>query len=426
MRSAPGLDSEERRGIAHAHPARRRAALTVPRRGPGRAVAVVIGTGCMEVVRALALAGVRSAVVEPRRDEAKYSRYAAKLFDWDWEHPVEDSAGRLVERLLEFGRRQSDPPVLFPCSDQALLFASRFRGELEPTYRSAVAAADLVEDLSDKQRFSALSERLSLPVPATRIVEGASAFAEADLEPAAFPLIVKPALRGPVWSATEPAKAVRVDDPAALQELAGRFRGHEQRFVVQRCVPGPETAIESYHVYVDSRGSIRAEFTGRKIRTLPLEFGHSTALALTEAPDVTRLGRDLIPVLGLRGVAKFDFKRSPQGELYLLEVNARFSLWHHLGARAGVNIPAMVYADLTGTRWDDRPTDRRTSATWVHPKDVLSARRAGVPALIWLAWAAHADAKAFWAWNDPLPLVAATGAWIGENLPTATHRRPTA
>jgi predicted ATP-grasp superfamily ATP-dependent carboligase len=42
-----------------------------------------------------------------------------------------------------------------------------------------------------------------------------------------------------------------------------------------------------------------------------------------------------------------------------LEINPRFTLWHHAGAVAGVNIPALVYADLTGT---PRPATARAKA----------------------------------------------------------------
>ena len=55
------------------------------------------------------------------------------------------------------------------------------------------------------------------------------------------------------------------------------------------------------------------------------------------------LGRTLVQRLGLRGVAKFDFKRAADGRLFLLEVNPRFNLWHHPGALAGVNLPALVF-----------------------------------------------------------------------------------
>ncbi|WP_040637959.1 ATP-grasp domain-containing protein [Microvirga lotononidis] len=110
--------------------------------------------------------------------------------------------------------------------------------------------------------------------------------------------------------------------------------------MVQEAIPGPESRIESYHVYVDQTNATAAEFTGRKIRTFPLSCGHSTALETTDCADVRALGRDIVQKIGLRGVAKLDFKREPNGELHLLEINPRFSLWHHLGAIAGVNMPA--------------------------------------------------------------------------------------
>ena len=56
---------------------------------------------------------------------------------------------------------------------------------------------------------------------------------------------------------------------------------------------------------------------------------------------------DVVARLGFRGVIKLDFKEDERdGCLYLLEANPRFNLWHHPGAIAGVNLPALVYSDL--------------------------------------------------------------------------------
>ena len=155
----------------------------------------------------------------------------------------------------------------------------------------------------------------------------------------------------------------------------------------------------SHHLLFGSRGE-------------PPSHGHTTALTITDAPDIARLGRELVRLLDLRGVAKFDFKLGPDGEPYLLEVNPRFSLWHHPGARAGVNIPALVYADLAGRA---RPAvQARSGVRWCHPKDFLAARQAGVPLTRWARWAATCEAKAFWSWEDPLPFVGtAAGQLLG-------------
>jgi len=127
---------------------------------------------------------------------------------------------------------------------------------------------------------------------------------------------------------------------------------------------------------------------------------------------VTALGRELVRRLGLRGVAKLDFKRAPDGQLYLLEVNPRFTLWHHLGARAGVNIPALVYADLAGLP-RGRVLQARAGVRWCKPwDDVAAARAAGVPFLRWLPWALGCEAKRVVAWDDPMPFVRAV-LWRG-------------
>jgi predicted ATP-grasp superfamily ATP-dependent carboligase len=109
--------------------------------------------------------------------------------------------------------------------------------------------------------------------------------------------------------------------------------------------------------------------------------------------------------LGLRGVAKIDFKYGPDGRLYLFEINARLTLWAHPGARAGVNLAAIMYADLVGV---GRPQSRTTRACldWVHPKDVLAARAHGIPLREWLRWLWRAHpVTGVWRWDDPLPLL---------------------
>jgi predicted ATP-grasp superfamily ATP-dependent carboligase len=200
------------------------------------------------------------------------------------------------------------------------------------------------------------------------------------------------------------AKALAADTPRALDAIWPRLADAGLDVVVQSLVPGPETRVESYHVYVDASGEVVGEFTGRKLRTYPAAYGFSTALETTDAPDVARLGRQLVDRLGLCGVAKFDFKRDPAGTLHLLEVNPRFNLWHHPGAHAGVNLPALVYRDLMGL--PRGPVRRaRPGIRWVHRYDARAARQAGIPLRRWVPGALSADARSAVALDDPMPIV---------------------
>jgi predicted ATP-grasp superfamily ATP-dependent carboligase len=134
-------------------------------------------------------------------------------------------------------------------------------------------------------------------------------------------------------------------------------------------------------------------------------------LIITDSPEVAALGRAVVRRLDLRGVAKLDFKRGPDGRLYLLEINPRFTLWHHPAALAGANVPALVYGDLTHL---PRPAMRRIRAgvRWCKIwEDGPAARATGVPLTRWLVWALGCEAKSALSWDDPLPLLG-TAAWV--------------
>ena len=357
----------------------------------------------MDLLRSLGLARIPCVVVAEPGEPTRYSRFARVVLDWAdaWDRPE-----ALVESLEKFGAAQAVPPVLFYEEDRELLVVSRYRDRLRRYFRFVVPDAELVEDLVDKGRFQALAQRLDLPVPPARLLDPSVDAVPLDLE---FPIALKPIVRrGDRWTPIAgSAKALRVDAPAALVTLWPRLAAAGIPVLLQQLIRGPETAIESYHVYAGEHGETVGEFTGRKIRTWPTSHGDSTALEITDAPDVLALGRDLVTRLGLRGVAKFDFKRGPDGRLYLLEVNPRFTLWHHLGARAGVNIPAQVYGDLVGL---PRASLRqaRAGARWCKPwDDVSAARAAGVSFFRWLPWALGCDAMRVVAWDDPMPFIRA-------------------
>jgi D-aspartate ligase len=372
---------------------------------------LVLGARVIEVVRSLAMEGIRVGVVTPTGDPVRWSRYARTVMTWDWMLPAERHDEALADRLVRFARRQATPPVLMYCSDQAMVFVSQHRERLAEGFRFAVPDAGLVEAMEDKARFAALATAHSLPVPPTVVLDSYRDHCQPDppdeLLDLGLPMIVKPTARDRTWvtAAGSSAKAIRIETKEELLEFWPRLSGLSKPAIAQESIPGPETAVVSYHVYVDDSGEIAGEFTGCKIRTIPIEYGHTSSLTITDDPEVTRLGRKVCRALNLRGVAKIDFKYAPDGRLYLFEINARLTLWAHPGAQAGVNLPAIMYADLTGR---PRPSCHRTRTCvdWVHPKDVLAARAHGISMTQWLSWLWHTrPVTGVWKWDDPGPLL---------------------
>jgi D-aspartate ligase len=397
------------------------------RRVPEKPLALVLGARVIEVVRSLAMEDIPVGVVTPTGDPARWSRYARTVMTWDWMQPAERHDEALADRLVRFARQQPTPPVLMYCSDQSMVFVSQHRDRLAESFRFAVPDTALVEATEDKARFAALATAHSLPVPPTVVLDNYRNHCRPEppdeLLDLGLPMIVKPTARDRTWVAAvgSSAKAIRIETKEQMLEFWPRLSGLSKPAIAQESIPGPETAVVSYHVYIDDHGEIAGEFTGRKIRTIPIEYGHTSSLTITDDPDVTRLGRQVCRALDLRGVAKIDFKYGPDGHLYLFEINARLTLWAHPGARAGVNLPAIMYADLAGRPRPDGGR-ARTCVDWVHPKDVLAARAHGISMAQWLSWMRRTrPVTGVWKWDDPGPLL----GMLVVRLKGAVHRSPT-
>ncbi len=371
--------------------------VSTPGLTSARAPAVVLGD--LDLVSSLGLAGIRSVVVTRRGEPVMFSRYTRSS------RCVErlDETGVLVELLASIAEELPVNPVLYYQSDESLLLLSRNRSLLADRFHCLLPASSLVEDLADKSRFHLLAQRLGLPTPPTTILPLSSASPPAlDLD---FPVVLKPATRRGLGSLGYDGKAQAIQSPAEFRDCWPELARSGVQLLAQELIEGPEDRIESYHAYVDEKGQVAGEFTGAKVRTRPRNFGFSTAVKTTEAPDVIAAGRVLLERLQFRGVLKADYKRSADGRLHLLEVNPRFNLWHHLGAAAGVNLPAMVYADLVGS---PRPPSRvaRPELTWCQVGgDRHAAREAGLGLAAWTLWLLRTSARAEGRWTDPMPML---------------------
>lgn len=375
------------------------------------AIACVMGG--LSVIRTLGREGIPVAcVVTPEtKGQLSLSRFVRRTVTAP--SALTDAEG-LLAALLRFGSSLAAPPVLFVDNDDDLLFVSRNRVRLSACFRLVLPS--FVEDLVDKRRFAALARRTNLPTPETHAIAQGCATSDPRVRTwSKFPCIVKPGIRTHWFGSRlghhviSTQKAVRVDSYAELQALAPALEAHPSDFILQSLIEGGEEQIVSYHAYVSQAGVI-ADFTGRKVRTAPREYGFSTYIEVTDDDRVRRLGRDVVARMNFRGVIKLDFKEDRRGgSLYLLEANPRVNLWHHPGAVAGVNLPALVYKNLVSPG-SVRPGTRRARPgvrwMWALP-DLHQERAAGAfHPLRWLHEFLSADVVEDLFWRDPLPGVA--------------------
>jgi len=381
----------------------------------------VLLLGGVNLVRALGLAGIPAIVASSDPDEPAFaSRYCVGRCLL----PPVSCPDAVIESLLDLsadlfrslGRRI---PLMYGNDDWLdLIYA--YRDRLEGHYLMVLNDTEVARSLIDKARFQALALQRGVPVPLALPWEG-----EGDNSLRGFrkPVLVKPKWKldwhdSPLHERlfTDDGKALVFDNgaAAAAHPLVERYRN---QLLFQEFIPGDDQHLWSYHGFADEDGEVLASFVGRKIRTYPPITGESAYIEMVQDPGLSTFGKMMAGRIPLRGPFKIDFKKDPRdGRLLVLEINARYTLWHYLGAMNGVNLARAGYDYLAQGRRAQPTTSYSTRHRWVFMRlDFLAyralARTGQLDLLAWLrSLLAAPRIYNVFAWTDPGPMAA---MWTG-------------
>jgi D-aspartate ligase len=375
--------------------------------GPG---GIVLGGDFngLAIVRSLGRRGIPVCIIDDEHSISRFSRYATHAV----RVPDLRDDGRTIETLLDVGKRLGlGGWVLYPTRDETVSVLSRHRDALAARFRVATAPWSSVRWACDKRRTYALAERLGIPVPKTWYVRDAG---ELETLASALPLAIKPAIKERFIYATK-AKAWRAD---SLAELIARFEAASalvgsEEVMVQEVVPGDGREQFAYCAFF-KHGRAIGTMVARRWRQHPPEFGRaSTFVETVDVPILEELSERLLREIDYYGLVELEYKRDPRtGEFKLLDFNARTWGYHSLGQRAGVDFPAMLFADqvgetvaprraAAGIRWIRLVTDLPTGAV-----EVLGGR---------IGWRSYlrslrgVHTESVFSREDPLPGIAELG-----------------
>lgn len=310
--------------------------------GIPRAPAVLIGlcSHGLAILRSLVRKGVPVIAIESNWEQpSAHTRYGIKLHHPDLYGPS------LLDLLEALGTRVRAKPVLFVTNDRMVRLMNPHQERLRRHYHLPFPAADLLSTLIEKDTLTPLAIRQGLRMPASETVSGAEARGEAPsavLDRVRFPCIVKP---------VTPMSAIKVLLPEDREALARATGPHPEidRFVVQAWVPGGDERVHFVAYYFDREGRMRAPFVGQKIRQVPRTLGNSSAARGVEVPGLVEEGLKLFRGLDYRGIASVEFKLAADGTPYFIEATVgRSDYWLKTLTVNGVDLPALVYEDLTG------------------------------------------------------------------------------
>ncbi|WJF91711.1 ATP-grasp domain-containing protein [Paraburkholderia bonniea] len=113
-------------------------------------------------------------------------------------------------------------------------------------------------------------------------------------------------------------------------------------YLLQEWLPGEEYSVDCY---VRSDGVVLAAVPRDRMKT---DSGIAVASRTRHLDELIEAGANTAQVAGIRYVANVQFKRASDGRFKLLEINPRFPGTLPLTTAAGIDIPALLVADVRG------------------------------------------------------------------------------
>ncbi len=364
--------------------------------------AVVVGAhvNALGVIRALAGRGIQVAAVSTRPfDFAHHSRWVSDS------HALPELHDR-PESLVDFlEQREARWPgwAVFPTNDDSLTALAQNHERLSRVYRLPVQPWEVAADVVDKDRMHALAEKVGLDLP---VCHGGLDAAPDSL---AYPVLVKPIQHDRLISLFG-TKLFLARDQKQFGAARQRLEKAGLDGLVFDYVPGPDSGLYSYCVYIDDRGEPSPGVMVRKLRQdPPLIGGASLAEIAPELPVLREATVELLRRAGFRGMAFVEFKLDPRsGRFVFIEVNGRAVQFNGLLGPTGIDLVGMAWSDFVlGERLRPRPTGWR--GRWIHlqgeVKRFLSER---LPVADLVAPYRGPKTYAVWSASDPGPFLRQT------------------
>lgn len=328
---------------------------------------------------------------------------------WGKKHRSQDTkAPSVVDELIELvGHFSGKKPVLLLTEEKTVVQVSAAREKLTPFYHFVFCAPELLLALQSKSGFQQLANQVGSAIPQGRIL---SQLADLHLiNDLNYPCVFKPLEQNEAYS-RQFKKAYKVGSAAEVASLYPAIASVMPQMIVQEWLEGADSDIYFCLAYIDPQGQLVSSFTGRKLRSWPLQVGGTASC--TAAPEaaatLTEKTMQFCQSIGYVGQIGMEFKfDANRGGFYMIEPTVgRTDYQHEIATLAGCNVLSQMVASLAGNA--------------VNPITAgFGVANARINKVVWYDEIADANAlanggsnqlcrdyqrvAAVWRWSDPMP-----------------------
>lgn len=331
-----------------------------------------------------------------------------------------DTAEVLVSTLSELGEElvgEGKVPVLVGCGDHYARLISQHKPELENWFYVTYIDFDLLDEITQKENFYRICDKLGIPYPRTVFLDCSDPDAPCDDGGFSYPLIAKPSNSAAYHYAKIPnkKKVFEVEDRAELERIFNDLKAssYDRSLIVQEMVPGDDTQIRILAAYTDRDSDPVFMVGGRVVLEdhSPTAIGNPAVIVPERNEKVLEDAARFMKHVGYQGMANFDVKYDERdGQFKFFEINTRPGRSSFFVLQAGVNFAKVQVEDVVlGKKLDRIDAVRPFVYTTVPPyvvkrsvtdeaikKQVLDAFRSG-DAQFPLFWPLDGLGQRFWA-----------------------------
>lgn len=244
--------------------------------------------------------------------------------------PLSNGPDEFFRRIEEMHKRASID-VLVPCLELELPVVASIAERLARLgIRTLLPSRESLEK-TQKTELASFCHCHGINVPETVHVAQVNKVAQ-NADQMGYPLMVK----GTV------ADAVRVDNcELAYLEAARLDAKWGNGVLLQRPIEGEEFVVA---MMAGGGGELLGSVAMRKLGVNHL--GKSVMGAVVTDPALLEHAQNILALLDWRGPIELEFIRGGGGELFLIEINARFPAWIELSHRAECNIPVILLREV--------------------------------------------------------------------------------
>lgn len=339
------------------------------------AVVLHSGVGALSVVRSLGHFGVT--VICADSDLCGYamkSKYCSKRLQLP---DIEADEGGVLKTIIEYGKNQPIRPVLYPSTDQYVLFVSKFRIQLSKYFRFNIASHTCLERLINKLGMFEIAEEHNLPVPITRIPKSVENL-ESIAKEIGLPCLLKTAYSHSPLKNTKDFMT-KVSSLDELKEVYQRLSAIDPYLMLQEYIPGEDNNIHIFAGYFDAESNPKLVFTGRKVRQSPMNYGAGSMCECLENETLKKIMVDFCRSIEYKGNIDVGLKWDPaKGYCKVLDINPRLGMNHRtfITQDKKLDMARILYLDMTqdlpgtlqprlGRKWMIEDTDLRISIEYI-------------------------------------------------------------